>query len=235
MPNHCTNEVSILFPSKAEADEFIALIVRPDLGVEDDKVAEDEPEGTFTLPRGLCNAFHPMPEILQDTPAHDLGPSFDHNGRRLEWVNDPDNEHWTPESYEEARLEWHAQKEKQDAAVAATGFKDWYDWACDDANWGTKWGDYDTQYSQWDGPKTSTVDISYTSAWGPLSTSFWKRVSDRFPEAQIVVYFSEPGMAFQGSESYYGGECVFEESGELRDYAMAAEIAVEQHIEALQQ
>lgn len=61
----------------------------------------------------------------------------------------------------------------------------------------------------------------------------WKKVSERFPEAQIVVYFSEPGMAFQGAEAYYGGECVHEEIGEYRDYLMAAEHAVEEHAHSL--
>jgi hypothetical protein len=177
LPNHCNNEATILFPSQDEAESFVALIENPDL----------------THP--ICDEFMPMPEALHGTSARDLGPSFDHDGRRLAWVNDPDNEHWTPESYEEARQEWHDQKVEQDAAEAATGHKHWYDWATDDANWGTKWGDYDTTVSHLD---IWFVGINYTTAWGPLSPSVWKKVSERFPEAQIVVYYTEPGMAFQG-------------------------------------
>lgn len=209
MPNHCNNEATIRFPSQDEAESFVALIENPDL----------------THP--ICDEFLPMPEALHGTSARNLGPSFDHDGLRLAWVNDPDNEHWTPESYEKARQEWHDQKVEQDAAEAATGHKHWYDWATDDANWGTKWGDYDTTVSHFWAP---IVDINYTTAWGPLSPSVWKKVSERFPEAQIVVYYTEPGMAFQGSEAYYDGECVHEESGEYRDYAAQAEWALDEHV-----
>ena len=59
-------------------------------------------------------------------------------------------------------------------AIAQTGHRDWYDWANDDNNWGTKWGDCDTNL--WWNDEYTKINGYYTTAWGPLSEAFWIKV-----------------------------------------------------------
>jgi hypothetical protein len=44
------------------------------------------------------------------------------------------------------------------------GYDNWYDWACDDRNWGTKWGCYDTEVED--------DVIRCTTAWGPFQIKY---------------------------------------------------------------
>ena len=209
MPNWCDNEVAIDFPDKTTAAEFMALVETDD----DDQR------------RPLVDAFLPMPSVLDGTRSPFPSVEFDSDGRIMEFVNDPNNTHWTPERYEEARLEHLALQEKGNAAFAATGFTNWYDWA--NKNWGTKWGDCQTQVSAL---LDTHIDITFATAWGPLAASFWMGVSRRFPTAQIRVVYKESGMGFQGAEAYYGGISVYCDQGDYTDFAWAAEVALEEHV-----
>ena len=105
-------------------------------------------------------------------------------------------------------------EEKAEKAIAETGHRDWYDWANDDNNWGTKWGDCETDL--W--ITEEKIAGYYQTAWGPLSIPFWEEVSKRYPTLQIAIGYREEGMAFEGAYSFYNGECVYEHSAETSPY-----------------
>ena len=74
----------------------------------------------------------------------------------------------------------------------------WYDWALE--NWGSKWGDYDTDLELFDDQITGY----YTSAWGPCNEGIVK-LSKLFPELTFSVKYHEPGMAFMGGQVCQNG------------------------------
>ena len=110
-------------------------------------------------------------------------------------------------------------------AIAQTGHRDWYDWANDDNNWGTKWGDCDTNL--WWNDEYTKINGYYTTAWGPLSEAFWIKVSETYPKLRISVGFREEGMAFEGAYSFTNGECVYSHSAETSPYLQEAVEAVD--------
>jgi hypothetical protein len=200
MPNHCNNEIRITFASQEDASRFL------------NKAHADD---------SIARAFRPMPAILDGTQSPTPEDEFDPNGRFRAWVNDPTNEYWNEELYAQHKAA-HAEKVRRSAdALAETGFSNWYDWA--DANWGTKWGDYDLDL----GMHNQVVSGHFTTAWGPLCEDFWKYVSTCYPTAQILVTYDEPGMGFEGAEAYFDGECVYSESQESHDLTSMAEYALE--------
>ena len=186
MPNLCNNQIRIEFPSETEANQFFETIG----GVEG----------------SIARSLLPMPAILDGTRAPRPTGDFDSDGSRQALVDDPTNDFWTPELYAERKAEHEALVAQADAAYIETGFSDWYEWA--NVNWGTKWGDYDPSYDV----HGNAVFGHYTTAWGPLNEGFWQHVSEAYPAAQIVVTYDEPGMCFEGTMSFYDGECVFSES-----------------------
>lgn len=105
--------------------------------------------------------------------------------------------------------------EVQKHNIEKYGHKDWYDWCI--ANWGTKWGDYDTtieddrfmeDYSDDD---SVIIEMSFDSAWSPPIPAFAK-ISQDFSELTFELRYYEGGMGFEGitrlcdgniSELYY--------------------------------
>ena len=73
----------------------------------------------------------------------------------------------------------------------------WYNWCV--GNWGTKWGDYEHQQIHDVADITDSIQLEYTTAWGPLGPQFWERVSRNFPTLSFVTTFEEGGMAFSGA------------------------------------
>jgi len=99
--------------------------------------------------------------------------------------------------------EEQAEREKQYARnTEKYGYKDWYDWQ--NANWGTKWGDCDTQLV---GRNTDYVCFTFESAWGPPSTAFVK-ISQDFPTLTFYLTYHEKGMGFAGCDGFRNGEHV---------------------------
>ena len=137
MPNHCSNTLWMRFPTPEEAEAFVVTVENGD---------------------GLARAFMPMPEVLEGTRSPTPEGEFDPDGRFQAWVDDPANERWTPERYEEEKAEHDRLVEKSKQAFAETTFRNWYDWAT--GCWGTKWGDYDLQIEAY----ASVVEASYTTA-----------------------------------------------------------------------
>ena len=93
-----------------------------------------------------------------------------------------------------------------DAAGELIGGCDWqYD------NWGTKWGDCDTELCDetYDIPSMSTISINYQTPWGP-ATGLIKEISRLHPSVTIDIEYEEMGMCFFGVEQYRNGETIYE-------------------------
>jgi len=89
-----------------------------------------------------------------------------------------------------------------------TDSPNWYDWASE--NWGTKWGDYDTELlNDYD----NTIVFLFQSAWAPPTQGI-SNVAAQYPEAKFRLTFQEPGMCFKGSCVWENGELNFEEKNE---------------------
>lgn len=78
-------------------------------------------------------------------------------------------------------------------------------------NWGTKWGDCDTEitYEDYDDNGPSSAALSYNTAWGPL-TGLTREISRLHPNVTIDVEYSEPGWGFFGVEQFVAGIAVLE-------------------------
>lgn len=111
---------------------------------------------------------------------------------------------------------------KQAENLAKYGFKDWYDWCI--ANWGTKWGDYDTEQTFLfvDDTKTSMmVRYLYTTAWSPAIHGLCK-VSEKFPTLWFVNSFQEEGMDFMGAVTIHDGRIYAEDVAGFPEIAETA-------------
>lgn len=96
------------------------------------------------------------------------------------------------------------------------GYDNWYDWC--NANWGTKWGDYDISI---DGVKKSgkeySVNFEYNTAWGPGCNELASAIVNRFPNLNGFISYEEPGMGFAGQLIFKKGEIVSDESWEYNN------------------
>lgn len=118
--------------------------------------------------------LHPMPEELRDT--------------FVGFTSD--------EELAKARAEKHA------SLLLKYGHGDWYSWA--HAEWGTKWGDYETNVINHDEWGTS---IEFQSAWGP-SSELVGHISALFPDLLFVTTITEESHAFAGFTIHKGGEAL---------------------------
>ena len=77
-------------------------------------------------------------------------------------------------------------------------------------NWGTKWGDCDTDiiYEEYDNG-IGSASVGYSTAWGPM-TGLVKEISRLHPGVTIDVEYEEPGMNFFGVEQFVGGRTILE-------------------------
>jgi hypothetical protein len=97
----------------------------------------------------------------------------------------------------------------------------WRTWAHD--NWGTKWGDYEHLFDdpfdvEDNNDGTSTLSVSYYTAWGPFSAGFWRTVSQMFPTLRFDTSYEEPGMGFAGAMCAREGACSDEYTEDLPDF-----------------
>lgn len=78
-------------------------------------------------------------------------------------------------------------------------------------NWGTKWGDSDTQinHEDYSNPEASSLGLSYLTAWGPM-TKLVCEISRIHPQCSIDIEYEESGMSFFGIERITAGEIVSE-------------------------
>ena len=115
----------------------------------------------------------------------------------------------------EDKVEEH--RKQQESNIAKYGHKDWYDWSYD--NWGTKWGDCDTEISEpmvfsdgsWE------VQARFMTPWGPADAGFIK-VSAMFPTLLFTFDYDEEAGFFAGTQAIHNGESVFESMYEPCSY-----------------
>lgn len=202
MPNHCSNHLTVVGP-EADISRFISAATKK----QEPKQVDDGDDmcARCLLPDGACTCYsekvelfnlYPCPQELKDTTSGYLGKDADGNP-----------------SPEQIALE-----AKQKANIEKYGHKDWYDWCI--ANWGTKWGDYDTYIS--DGPvyikshgeAKSQVSFNYTTAWGPGIQGL-VHISERFPTLWFVNSYEESGMGFYGCVTIHGGDILIDEEAQF--------------------
>lgn len=110
-----------------------------------------------------------------------------------------------------------AHEAQQKANIEKYGHRDWYDWCL--ANWGTKWGDYDTSQtfvSVNTDKDAMVIAYSYDTAWGPALNGISK-VSEKFPTLWFINSYQESGMAFYGTAMFHDGRMYADDGGEFPD------------------
>ena len=69
-------------------------------------------------------------------------------------------------------------------------------------NWGTKWGDCDTNLMA---HNDETTVVFYDTAWSPMDAGL-VNISRLYPTLTFVTVYDEPGMAFMGAGRIVNGE-----------------------------
>jgi len=116
--------------------------------------------------RGICGYYMPMPKDLTDTssPTRIVSKDeYDAIMKRIE-IEKPmfASKPLTKPMSEELKLNH--------------GHNNWYDWAVDDSNWGTKWGCQETDV---DGHS-----LHCQTAWGPFSNAVFNMLINDFPDLE---------------------------------------------------
>jgi hypothetical protein len=199
MPNWCWNTVTI------EGD--VGTLTNMDFIMKSEGYEHAGDSHDMGQPMRLV----PMPEILQGTRSPAPNGEFDPEGKIMEWVNDPENDYWTPEKYAEDKAEHYALIDRAKRAEAETGHSDWYSWA--HHNWGTKWSVDVTGYDY--NPEQGVIYISGNTAWAPPIT-LWEKVSQKFG-VTISGHYVEEGMDFIGAFVVRNGR-VFDSCGSFSDH-----------------
>jgi hypothetical protein len=100
-------------------------------------------------------------------------------------------------------------------SLAETGYSNWYDWA--NSNWGTKWGDYDTEITNapiGSATPSGQLEFYYQTAWSPFSNGFLVKISEMYPHLVFRVSYSETGMGYVGHIVVTNGWVLFDECEE---------------------
>ena len=97
-----------------------------------------------------------------------------------------------------------------------------WDW-CNN-NWGTKWGDCDTTFSN----MGDSLEFFYQTAWSPAN---YTKISEMFPNLTFIIRFEEGGMAFLGAEAYRNGERIAQEEGTYPEYSFHNEMTEQEEDE----
>ena len=124
---------------------------------------------------------------------------------------------------------------KNEDLIKKYGADNWYDWC--NTNWGTKWGDYETQsdgiehISEYkylvleDGSKDyensfkeltgeSSLQFSYDTAWSPGAEELANAICKQFPTLRGFISYEEPGMCFAGNLVFQNGKIISDDSWE---------------------
>lgn len=180
MPNWTQNHMNIRGKSR-EIQRFISAITTTD------------DEGNTIL---RIVQLMPMPEALEGTESPTP-------------ASPEPNENWARLLAEgEITQEWHDELvanqirryEAGQKAKAETGYYNWWDWQI--KNWGTKWGDSQTEdigFSLSNNPEeVDSANIQYQTPWSPLSESFFSHVSSLFPTLRFEIQYEEESGEYVG-------------------------------------
>ncbi len=202
MPNWCDNAITIE-GDYGTLSNMDFIMKSPEW----EREADDDPE------MGQPMRLVPMPEVLRGTRSPAPTGDYDPEGRWQALVDDPANEHWTPEHYEEDKAEHYALIERAERAKAETGYSDWYSWANNE--WGTKWSMDVYTYTYDVDRDPEAIHISGNTAWGP-PIALLEKVSQKFG-VKISLTYIEEGMDFIGASVIIDGES-YDSSGSFHDH-----------------
>ena len=91
-----------------------------------------------------------------------------------------------------------AKKNNQSNAYNSGG----YEWCV--ANWGTKWGVYDTAVES----LKDCLEYRFLTAWSPFEMPVLEAMAAKFPTLTFELKYGESGMGFGGIMTAYDGEGV---------------------------
>lgn len=189
MPNWCYNHMTVQGPTE-DLERFIEAIRLPENDGAKTSMGEDA--GNYDLA-----LLYPTPKELADTTAG--------------FYTEEPNSNWAVMLAKgEMTQEWHDELvhnnaegwKKNQENLAKYGYKDWYDWNCD--NWGTKWSprieqlELDLEHEQ--------IFMYYETAWSP-ATGLIREISRQFPTLIFTTSYDEESDAYVGSEVFHKGEC----------------------------
>lgn len=105
---------------------------------------------------------------------------------------------WSGDEEEQKKRE-----EKYAENLAKYGEKDWYYWCVN--NWGTKWGDCDTELMVHQLDKEDAfIEFSFTSAWSPPVDGI-TYISTLYPDCEFSLSYIEEGFDFCGATYMVNG------------------------------
>lgn len=91
--------------------------------------------------------------------------------------------------------------------------QNWYEWSL--ANYGTKWGDYDTELT-YHNDDTGAL-YRFTTAWTPLVEGV-RQISSQFPTITFTLVYDEPGDELMGGYLIADGKILNEVSVASEDW-----------------
>ena len=178
MPNWCYNTTLVHGPQE-ERKRFLKEI---------------EEQGQYHITNIV-----PMPEALEGTES----PSPSSPEPHPNWIKMLEAGEMSQSWYDELCSNQIKRYEAGVRAKAATGYRDWYEWA--NAVWGTKWGDCETSVES----DEDSLRLTYNTAWGPFDPSFWEKVSTAFPLLSFITFGTEESNAFVYCYAFINGYEVF--------------------------
>ena len=100
---------------------------------------------------------------------------------------------------------------KEKANKKKYGYKDWYDWCCD--NWGTKWDAISPELTD---ESDNELIYFFSTAWSP-PLQFVLYVSKKYPKLTFEIEYFEGGMGFKGIAKLKNGKVIKDINSDMTD------------------
>lgn len=220
MPNHCESDLTITGPVEDIFKFLEASYIKPQPG-EDGKIEKVDgarPDGSYL---SLLQAHYPMPSTLNITSGSNTDMAY-----RALYGTDAELDYWLKMPWAPERglvdrasmigyLEKTDPKALEEGRIAKDNLKnyghtDWYSWA--NAEWGTKWGDYETRLLKSEPKK---IKITFQTAWAPPIPGLMK-IAAKWPALKFDIRYYERGMGFKGRMVIKGDEVLTQEEGKYK-------------------
>lgn len=153
MPNHCYHQITFNSTLSMKQEKILKEIKKNE--------------------HGICGHYHPMPEDIRMTTCPTRIVSETEYKKIMKENEKIDRSQ--PYYYEPKPIT----KKMHKALIEKYGHDNWYEWACDDSNWGTKWGCYNT-----DVINHEEGILHFTTAWGPFSDVIFEMLIKDFPDVE---------------------------------------------------